>query len=856
MKNFFIVSFLGLMVFVSGLTVVSAQTVDSSDTAGLRAATEEELEIMNSKPEVYVTDLAFEDKTYLPGEIVRGSFTLINTKETRTPNIFYSISLTTSDTQGEYNIQKSTSLVLLPNEEKEVNFVYTLPVSIGGADMLETFELSIMTYTENDWPLGWERMPIKVEVANFSQGVEITEAFLSLNEENYSLQAGPTVLENEVLELAVSLSNSGSENITIAPRITLFGKDVNGEILRSYDEKALTLEAKGKVNVKYILPIADLQPLVYTGEFSFVSKDDEVLSNIVKFRYIVGGNIATIRGVTVDQDKSIKGEILNVKILSTGTPLDISHLNATGTTPVLGMLDLKIYNENDSLVASYSGEVDINNLPSSLDLEAGRSAEAFRVVVTVTDKDGIILDEYSANLSNYEEYENEESTLISKTLLAGIIILILILLAIFMMYKKSKKAVILGLFVLFALASSAVRVDAWTVDSYSDNGWDWVINGTSVTVSSPQPQSVRTYYPGEAIKLDTTVYANACSNGANKIQVFAGYDSTYTSLPLAYDSGEMALCGTPYGQQNKRFETYSVTAPSTPGLYKLYIVARVTYTPENLVESQINGWQQFLVVQPPTNLTSSCTTAANGVSTANVSWTAVANSSTYPLRIDQRSTATDYATWSNDCANPNTGDICRDNTTTSYSFTTTPGKTFGWWVYSLVNGVLSPTALGTPFTCPAVDTPPSPVTLLGPTCSDGIQNQSETDIDCGGPYCEACTGDDGNGDVSTFDSNLDCTISSNAIGETVNVNTNTTWTLGFASTTSTLNVDNYTKTWESSNNGADYVSAGGNVNPLNKILTTIGVKTIKGQISTTTGIGNECFATTTVVQSGGTIGEI
>jgi hypothetical protein len=26
----------------------------------------------------------------------------------------------------------------------------------------------------------------------------------------------------------------------------------------------------------------------------------------------------------------------------------------------------------------------------------------------------------------------------------------------------------------------------------------------------------------------------------------------------------------------------------------------------------------------------------------------------------------------------------------------------------------------------------------GPTCSDGIQNQSETGIDCGGPNCGGC----------------------------------------------------------------------------------------------------------------------
>lgn len=33
----------------------------------------------------------------------------------------------------------------------------------------------------------------------------------------------------------------------------------------------------------------------------------------------------------------------------------------------------------------------------------------------------------------------------------------------------------------------------------------------------------------------------------------------------------------------------------------------------------------------------------------------------------------------------------------------------------------------------------------GPSCNDGIQNQGETGVDCGGP-CSPCTGADANGD--------------------------------------------------------------------------------------------------------------
>ena len=44
-------------------------------------------------------------------------------------------------------------------------------------------------------------------------------------------------------------------------------------------------------------------------------------------------------------------------------------------------------------------------------------------------------------------------------------------------------------------------------------------------------------------------------------------------------------------------------------------------------------------------------------------------------------------------------------------------------------------------------------TCVGPTCNDGIQNQNEADIDCGGP-CPACCKQpfsfDTNWDIYTF----------------------------------------------------------------------------------------------------------
>jgi hypothetical protein len=48
-----------------------------------------------------------------------------------------------------------------------------------------------------------------------------------------------------------------------------------------------------------------------------------------------------------------------------------------------------------------------------------------------------------------------------------------------------------------------------------------------------------------------------------------------------------------------------------------------------------------------------------------------------------------------------------------------------------------------------------PCTCLGPSCSDGVKNQDETDVDCGGAHCPACVGGQHCNTMSDCDS-LDC----------------------------------------------------------------------------------------------------
>ena len=87
-----------------------------------------------------------------------------------------------------------------------------------------------------------------------------------------------------------------------------------------------------------------------------------------------------------------------------------------------------------------------------------------------------------------------------------------------------------------------------------------------------------------------------------------------------------------------------------------------------------------------------------------------------------------------------------------------------------------------------------------PTCSDGVQNGSETGVDCGGPDCGSCpTCDDGvqNGDETGVDCGGSCNAcSSNCTDNVVMVN---------------ITLDNYPEetSWEITNTGGAVVASGG-----------------------------------------------
>ncbi len=117
----------------------------------------------------------------------------------------------------------------------------------------------------------------------------------------------------------------------------------------------------------------------------------------------------------------------------------------------------------------------------------------------------------------------------------------------------------------------------------------------------------------------------------------------------------------------------------------------------------------FTILPPippaPTGLKASCPTPGT---TATLSWTASPGATSYSLRIDDQTNP-----WDQGC-NVQAGDFCGNPTTTSYTYTTTPGHVYLWWVHANNAGGGSAATSGGTFFCTGVPVPTVTPTAIPP----------------------------------------------------------------------------------------------------------------------------------------------
>lgn len=181
--------------------------------------------------------------------------------------------------------------------------------------------------------------------------------------------------------------------------------------------------------------------------------------------------------------------------------------------------------------------------------------------------------------------------------------------------------------------------------------------------------------------------------------------------PAATDDGQWKIAVNAFDSYNQQCSGMEVTQPS----YWTAYCGRNNTTSNILVK----------VVPPaPTNPSASCPIPG---STASLSWTGVNGASRYDVFVQDL--AYGSLNWSTAQCGQNGLVVCQQVTSgTSYSFATTPGKNYQWYVFACNSGgcSINPASYSTTFSCTATPIPPTPSISTSPSCTPTNTNSMYT----------------------------------------------------------------------------------------------------------------------------------
>jgi len=574
MKNFLLVLF--------SLSILSS-------VALLPVLTQAKIEMV-ALPNVYATDLTLDKEEYKAGDMVKGTFTILNSETTTIPNIYYTVLL-----MGDYEntIPQSqydrTEMIgpynLSPGEKRTVEFTYTIPKAISG----EGLGIQVHLAMQNGAGLGWNDELIKL--TGGTGFLQVTSTHIEVGANGFGLQEGPMIYEGDKAFLFATFKNNTTGAIEVTPTIKIQNRSDVGEVLKEFTESTITMKPKTSVDLKIELPTFDYTSRVYVGKLEMLDSAKNAVAPALDFRYIVFGDIVTINNLTSDKESIKAGDILTLKLDYSGAPFDILTSKIASSTPA--DLNVKVFNQKDKLVAEYSDKTDFNKeYQKTLTMSADRNALALRAEVLVS-RDGKTITEYKATFSkNFDLTKNQidwRDYFNIKTISISIIILLIALILIFIKKWKERKTLLIVLFTLLVLTAGLFvylqKVRAYVITSYNVVG-----DGTSVYgLFINSPKSDGWYQVGESFDVAMGVYAQACTN--------RGYDLTI----IAEEGGATAV-GTTHRNQNAQgappmyAQIYvgSVVA-ANPGVHKLNFTIKLRDGGNWNNYADVMGYQQYYV---------------------------------------------------------------------------------------------------------------------------------------------------------------------------------------------------------------------------------------------------------------------
>lgn len=244
-----------------------------------------------NSPQLYVDNIKFINDEFNTGGNISGSFSIYNAGLQTASDAKYRIDLLLVDTDENnfvYPIEiihrgDVMPLPVLKSGELNSQFSIKVPDTLPSGSK---FAVGVVVLI-NNYEVAKEESLVEIG-GNLVDFIQYTNAYLSIGEESFFTEEGPTVSENEIILLNVELV--GEKSLTgVLPNLKIFsGPNTSGTLVSNSNLEIFDMTAQSVLSKEYNLP-TDLDPAVYTGLLTF-SKDSTQISSPLEIRYIIGEN--------------------------------------------------------------------------------------------------------------------------------------------------------------------------------------------------------------------------------------------------------------------------------------------------------------------------------------------------------------------------------------------------------------------------------------------------------------------------------------------------------------------------------------------------------------------------------------
>ncbi len=409
---------------------------------------------LNQDNSVYLDSVDVKEEKVLQGEQISGSFSIRNGSNKAINDIYYIVSLV-----GDYkndlptkfydSVKSSDAFDLQSVEVKTIPFSYDIPQNISGTQM----GIEVEVFSDTGLSLGWNRDFIDISGQN--KFLDVNSALIVKGEKEYTLDFGPTFLENETPAISIISQNISNAELKVYPRAVFFEyeKDYFNILEEKYEEKIFKIGEKKEIQIS--LPKFNKKAGVYLGDLYLEDEKGQLLGPKISFQYILDGDIATIHGIDFDKTEFKKGDAVQMFVSISGKPFAEELVDTKNVFEDYQLL-IDVYNEKGEKSYSYDEMIQssdnyyetVINFSSLVDIE-------YPIVKAKVVKNGKVINEFNSEVPDWVNLFNENDGKDNNvTTLYSILLSLILLFIIILMIKRENKFIVFILAILIVLSLS------------------------------------------------------------------------------------------------------------------------------------------------------------------------------------------------------------------------------------------------------------------------------------------------------------------------------------------------------------------------------------------------------------------